>query len=266
MIGERLHKLRKKKGLTQDDLASVLSLTKFTISSYENGNSDPNDESKVKIAKLFGVSLDYLLGLIDEPLPYLREKGTIIISRDLPVPVKEFIDGFKNLDDKEQAMVLERIRTLLELKEITNNSRLTEKTTVAPKKALYYSEEATVEKIVYDFRASAGLGNYLHEANSYETLIFRADEVPEKADFGVRIKGDSMEPEIFDGDIAWVKEQVQIENGQIGIFILNDESFCKKLYVDIENRTAYLKSLNPAYKPIRVTEDDFLRTVGRVIC
>ncbi len=65
MIGDRLSELRKNKGLKQADLGEILSLSKHTVSAYERGINDPPDEIKIKMAKFFGVSVDYLLGLTD---------------------------------------------------------------------------------------------------------------------------------------------------------------------------------------------------------
>ena len=48
--------------------------------------------------------------------------------------------------------------------------------------------------------------------------------------FGLKIKGDSMEPKISENDIVIVRQQTTLENGQVGIFIVNgDEATCKKL-------------------------------------
>lgn len=74
MFGELLRELRRDRGMTQAELARRLSLSPLTISSYECGRSTPDDATKVAIARLFHVSLDYLLGLIREPLPYDREE------------------------------------------------------------------------------------------------------------------------------------------------------------------------------------------------
>jgi len=90
MLGERLQELRKDAGISQKDLAEKLSLSHHTISSYEREKSIPNDEIKVKIAQLFNVSLDYLLGLIKEPLSFTRDEDVIILPSDLP---KEAIDN-----------------------------------------------------------------------------------------------------------------------------------------------------------------------------
>ena len=51
--------------------------------------------------------------------------------------------------------------------------------------------------------------------------------LPEDTTFGVRISGDSMEPEFHDGQIAWVLQQESVANGEIGIFALNGEAYIK---------------------------------------
>ncbi len=82
MLGELLRELRKDHGMTQVDLAKELSLSPLTISAYERNRCVPDDSTKVKIARLFNVSLDYLLGLIREPLPYERSSHTIHCPQD----------------------------------------------------------------------------------------------------------------------------------------------------------------------------------------
>ena len=82
MFGELLRELRKDHGMTQVDLAQELSLSPLTISAYERNRCVPDDSTKVKIARIFNVSLDYLLGLIREPLPYERSSHTIHCPQD----------------------------------------------------------------------------------------------------------------------------------------------------------------------------------------
>ncbi len=122
---------------------------------------------------------------------------------------------------------------------------------------------------VYNDQASAGIGNYLTDDSDedYEILSFPADEVPSRADFGIRISGDSMEPDIEDGEIVWVEQQPSVDPGEIGIFVLNNESFCKRLRLEGrgKNKRVWLDSINDAYAPKRVYEDDNLRTIGRVL-
>jgi len=118
---------------------------------------------------------------------------------------------------------------------------------------------------VYDLPASAGFGNYLESEAPCSIFEFEESLIPKQADFGIRISGDSMEPEIQDAAVVWVKEQIKIDNGDIGIFILNGDSYCKQLEVDHETRQVRLISLNMHYHPITISEDDNLKTVGKVL-
>ena len=86
---------------------------------------------------------------------------------------------------------------------------------------------------------------------------------PEDTTFGVRISGDSMEPEFHDGQIAWVLQQESVANGEIGIFALNGEAYIKKLQNDKDG--IFLISLNEKYAPIKVSENDRLDIFGKVL-
>lgn len=84
MLGERLFDLRKDAGLTQDDLSAIINVNKHSISSYERDKSEPPDEIKIRIAKYFGVSMDYLLGMTDNPNPYSEEHNYIRLPVNFP--------------------------------------------------------------------------------------------------------------------------------------------------------------------------------------
>lgn len=68
MLGERINKLRISRGWNQVQLAEKLNITKQTVSNWENENIQPSIEMLVRIAKLFRVSSDYLLGLDETPI------------------------------------------------------------------------------------------------------------------------------------------------------------------------------------------------------
>lgn len=61
MIGERIRDLRKKMGLSQEDLAFQLGLTRRMVSSIELNNTDPSTKQLEAFSQLFGVSTDYLI-------------------------------------------------------------------------------------------------------------------------------------------------------------------------------------------------------------
>jgi transcriptional regulator with XRE-family HTH domain len=65
-FGERLRKLRKKAGLTQQQLADKIWVSKAAISNYELYERNPSPEILMKLARAFHVSTDYLLGFKEE--------------------------------------------------------------------------------------------------------------------------------------------------------------------------------------------------------
>lgn len=64
-FGNRLKILRLKHNLSQLQLARELHVSQSTISSWENGLSEPNIFKLVSVARFFKVSVDYLIGLKD---------------------------------------------------------------------------------------------------------------------------------------------------------------------------------------------------------
>ena len=66
MLGQRINELRIAFGWNQVQLAEKLGVSKQTISNWENENIQPSIEMLVRMAKLFHVSTDYILGLDDD--------------------------------------------------------------------------------------------------------------------------------------------------------------------------------------------------------
>ena len=62
-LGYRLRILRERKKFTQEQVAKRLNVTKASISNYENNLNTPPIDAIVKLALLFNVSTDYILGL-----------------------------------------------------------------------------------------------------------------------------------------------------------------------------------------------------------
>ena len=60
-LGEKLQELRKRKGLTQEELAEILFVSRTAISKWESGRGNPNIDSLKAISKFFGVTIDELL-------------------------------------------------------------------------------------------------------------------------------------------------------------------------------------------------------------
>lgn len=84
MFSERLRYARKRKKLTQEQLAAKVSTTKGTISNYENGYSSPSNEMLIDLAEALEVTTDFLLGNdTKEKLPELTPKEERDIAKDL---------------------------------------------------------------------------------------------------------------------------------------------------------------------------------------
>ena len=86
--------------------------------------------------------------------------------------------------------------------------------------------------------------------------------------FGLKIKGDSMEPRIYDGDVVIVRQQNDAESGDIVIAMVNgNDAVCKRL-VKYASSIA-LVSLNSKYEPIMVTNDEIetkpVKIIGKVV-
>lgn len=58
----RLRELRKASGINQNELALKLNVSQGTISVWENGEYEPSIAQLVKLANIFSVSVDYLIG------------------------------------------------------------------------------------------------------------------------------------------------------------------------------------------------------------
>lgn len=79
-LGKKIYQLRKLSGMTQEQLAGKLSISRATLSKWENGTSMPDVESVVKLSGLFHTSLEELL-LEEEST--VEERSTQITLEDM---------------------------------------------------------------------------------------------------------------------------------------------------------------------------------------
>ena len=110
---------------------------------------------------------------------------------------------------------------------------------------------------LYDIPVSAGPGNYL-EGSDYE-MIEVDGLTPENADYALRVNGDSMIPRFVDQQTIFIHEQPHLDEGEIGIFCLNNDAYLKKL------GRGQLISLNNRYEPISIHDYDEFKIFGKVV-
>jgi transcriptional regulator with XRE-family HTH domain len=97
-IGQRIKKLREEIGISQQNLAGKLGILRPTISQIENGERKVTAEELIRLSKILNTSVQYLMGLVDQPeivLQERREKMTKPQMR-INVPAKN-VDKFKEV-------------------------------------------------------------------------------------------------------------------------------------------------------------------------
>lgn len=168
------------------------------------------------------------------------EKGTAVPNANQYLAICEILNinnfSINDLTIEGQYKVADYINTLMQIDKYRTNKR-----------QLPY----------YNVAVSAGTGQYIDDCD-YE-MVAVGDEVPLIADYGVRIAGDSMEPLIHDGDVLWVESTQQLKVGDIGIFCVDGEVYCKVLSNNM------LLSLNSKYSPIQLNELSSFKILGKVV-
>ena len=84
-------------------------------------------------------------------------------------------------------------------------------------------------------------------------------------DYVLRVEGDSMEPRVLDGDVVYVRQQPDVDDGQIAVVGVDDSVTLKVVY-HLPNGLQ-LVSLNPKYKPMIYTQSntDYLAVIGLAV-
>lgn len=91
----RIRELRLLKGMQQEDLARLLSVTRVSISRYETGAHDIDSETILRLCEIFGCSADYLLGRSPLPSPELtpEEEDLLLSWRRATPEIRAIIDA-----------------------------------------------------------------------------------------------------------------------------------------------------------------------------
>lgn len=228
-IGTLLASHRKMQKLSQIELATKLQsfgihVSNAAISSWEKDISVPNAHQFLALCQILDITDIY----------------------------NEFIgynpaDPMAKLNNVGKEKVLEYISLLL----LSEEFQKKESSVIPFKRNIKWSLHSS----------SAGVGEFMDDEN-FE-IIEVGEEVPEKADFGLTLNGDSMEPCYHNNQAIWVQQTNSLLNGEIGIFCLDGMTYCKQLKNDKDG--IYLVSLNSEYEPIKVMENSSFKIFGRVL-
>lgn len=232
-IGEIISTRRRSMGLSQVELAKQMTLagsktTQKSISKWETGMNEPSVTDFLLVCKLLDVEdiyMEYFGVNPHNPMTSLSEAGI--------AKVKDYVE--------------------LLLATGLYNKKLADVTPIRR------------QLKVYDTPVSAGVGNFLEDSEfvTVEVDDRVSDEIFNAADFGIKISGNSMEPQYIDGQYAYIRSQDQLNSGEIGIFYLDGNVYIKKLQQS--GKQCLLVSLNSDYKPIKVSSSSTFRILGKVL-
>lgn len=190
--------------------------------------SSPKSDTIIKLATTLDFSIDYLL---------TGKEPTI------PTEYHSLISSYQELSKDNQQLLQDIISSMIDIQNANKKRSEIEYTTI----------RHSLHKV------SAGLGEALDDEDNWEDIEVVSTPESEMADFAITVVGESMSPDFHDGDIVLVKEQPEIEIGQIGIFICNNEGFIKEAGKD------RLISHNPKFDDIYPSENSEIICEGLVL-
>lgn len=228
-IVDRIKQKIKAQSTTIAAVERELGLGNGTISKWDK--QSPSCNNMLKLANYLNCTIDYLLTG--------KEKSST--SEQLSADEQRLLTYYKKLSDIDKGVVIGRAEQL---------AALAERQTEEP--------ENTVFIECYSLPVSAGTGVDL---DGCEMGMLEVEENPLtlKANFALRVSGNSMEPVFKNGDVVLVTSQPSVDIGEIGIFILNGEGYIKKFGGD------RLISLNSQYDDIILHDYDDIYCKGKVI-
>ena len=262
---DRIKKLKNERKMTNDQLAERSGIPLGTLSKILAGMSDsPKLSNVVAICGALGCSVEYVVnGTPENTNNYTLDGGEI-----------RMIESYRRLDGFGKAMVetvLEKeVERLESLRADAGNATDAGVIPAKPERIIRtggavnrYAGEPTARTgrrqiALYELPVSAGVGEYL-DAGRAEQIHIPDNEKTAEADYALRINGNSMEPRYHNGDILLVQSADSVEDGELGIFLLDGAGFFKQYGGD------RLLSLNPEYGPILLKDFADVRCRGRVV-
>ena len=247
---EILQSIMDEKELNIPDVARLSGLPDSTVRSIiTRKNKSVALEVAFKISKGLDVPIERLNGEDVTSIPTNCGKK----NADITLEEQKHMDNYRNLDSYGRDIVDSVLD--LELKRLEDFRRQMNQ----PKHQNSTSSHPKVKLPLFTLPASAGRGVTLDNDVDFETISVEDKFASREASFAVRVSGDSMEPEYHNGDVLLVKNDASVDEGDLGIFVLNGEGYFKEL-----GRNCLI-SHNDKYDDIIITADDSFYVKGRVL-
>ena len=201
-----MQELRKARGYSQQDVASLIGVGRTTYLKYENGDNRPTRKLN-ELARLFNVSTDYLLGLTDTPTESLTQPLSQSLSKERGVRIPV-------LGRVVAGIPIEAIEEVIDWEEI-------------PQKM------AATGKFFFFFFC-----------------------------------GHSMEPTILEGDVVIVRQQEDVDSGDIAIVLVNGDEATVKRVKKQKDGITLIATNTSVYEPHFYSNQEIhdlpVRVVGKV--
>ena len=117
-FNEQLTKLRKRNNITQIELANLMNVKQYVISSWETGRSEPNISQIIKLSDIFKISTDYLLDRHIIITNSENEFNKVIenINKDIKDDfTKNLIEIFEDIPNNKNEKIINIVKEIKEL-------------------------------------------------------------------------------------------------------------------------------------------------------
>ena len=234
-IGAILKQLRVSSGKTQKEVAEMIGRNQQVVGHWETGYSQPDANTLFILCDIYGTTVDDAFGFKKETV----SKNDLI-----------FLKKYRSLDPYGQ----ETVNYILD-REAARTAALNEKDVLIAQLQIKPANTRIIQ--YYQRLASAGTGEVIFEGMPIDRI--EIPDVPKykRVSYAIGVNGHSMEPLYYDGDMLLIEPTCQVDIGEIGIFIVGDKAYVKKL------GNGELISLNTGYENIPLTEDS--KCMGRVV-
>ena len=215
-FGKRMQACREELGISQLALARQIGVSQSTIGNYEAGISFPKEDILLRLFDCLGTDPNTLFQ------DSFQGGGHVLSQSE-----RRLFEQYRGLSPKGRETVRSVVDALCAYRDDLEVSRPQQESRLIP---------------LYRSPAAAGYAAPVF-GEDFDSIPVE-DDVPQAAEFAVRIKGDSMSPYIPDGAVVYVNRD-PLAPGDVGIFCVDGEMFCKQYYKDPVG-IVYLFSLNRA--------------------
>ena len=234
-IPDRLIEMRVAHGYSQKYIAVTIGVSGTIVSQWESGQRLPSKKNLARLADLYGVSTDYLMGRTDKAEP-LTAYDTGAALRTVRLANEMSLSDIASIADVSPTVISywehnKPPAPIAKLKEIANalnipiSDLIGESSQDAPSNSIPYTPPRNMIPVIGSVRCGEG-GLAIEEQIGTEP----ADVSVPEAYFYLIAKGDSMEPKIMDGDYVLVHRQADVNNGELAVVIVDgDEGTLKRI-------------------------------------